>query len=268
MHGMYINGCLCSGLCAAHSALSSIVTIKGYTKLSEHPFISRYLKGIYNRCPPLPKYTSIWDIPLVLDYYNSIEKIDKLQFKDLVKKTIMLFMILGARRKQALFTITVDNIIIEENKIVFLPNKTLKHSNIHRPLEPLIYQGYPSNEKLCIVNAIQCYLGMRENLVDANTKEFIITYGKPHKPASSDTISRWIKDELGMAGINTDIYKPHSCQSASSSKARDNGVGITDILKRGCWKSQNTFTKFYSKDIINKENSGEDLDYSKLLLKK
>ena len=142
-------------------------------------------------------------------------------------------MILGARRKQTLFTITVDNIIIEENKIVFLPHKTLKHSNIHRPLEPLIYQGYPLNEKLCIVNAIQCYLGMRENLVDANTKEFIITYGKPHKPASSDTISRWIKGGLGMAGINTNVYKPHSCWYASTRKARDNGVSVTDILKRG-----------------------------------
>ena len=153
MHGMYINGCLYSGLCAARSALSSILTIKGYTKLSEHPFISRYLKGIYNRHPPLPKYTSIWDISLVLDYYNSIETNDKLKFKDLVKKTVMLFMILGARRKQALFTITVDNVVTEENKIFFLPNKTLKHSNTHRPLEPLISQGCPLNEKLCIVNA-------------------------------------------------------------------------------------------------------------------
>ena len=181
----------------------------------------------------MPKYTSIWDISLVLDYYNSIEANDKLQFKDLVKKAVMLFMILGARRKQALFTITVDNIIIGENKIVFLPNKTLKHSNIHRPLKPLIYKSYHSNEKLCIANAIQCYLGMRENLVDANTKEFIITYGKPHKPASSDTISRWIKGGLGMAGINTNVYKPHSCWYASTRKARDNGVSITDILKRG-----------------------------------
>ena len=66
----------------------------------------------------------------------------------------MLFMILGARRKQALFTITVDNIITEKNKIVFLPNKT------HRLLEQLIYQGYPLNEKLCIVNAEQCYSDM------------------------------------------------------------------------------------------------------------
>ena len=43
------------------------------------------------------------------------------------------------------------------------------------------------------------------NLVDANKKEFIITYGKPHKPASSDTISRRNKDKLGMAGINTNV---------------------------------------------------------------
>ena len=69
-----------------------------------------------------------------------------------------------------------------------------------------------------------------------------------------------------MAIVNANIYRAHSCWSASTSKARDNGVSITDILKRGCWKSQNTFIKFYSKDIINKENSREDLDYSKFLL--
>ena len=38
----------------------------------------------------------------------------------------------GGRRKQALFTITVDNIVDEKNKIVFIPNKTLKHTNTRR----------------------------------------------------------------------------------------------------------------------------------------
>ena len=74
-------------------------------------------------------------------------------------------------------------------------------------------------------------------------------------PASSDTISRWIKNELGIAGINTNVYKPQSCRSASTSKARVNGVSITDILKQGCWKSQNTSPKLYSEVIINQENS-------------
>ena len=72
---------------------------------------------MYNKYPPLSNYTSIWEISLVLDYYNSIQTNNKLQFKDLVKKTIVIFMILGAHRKQALFTETVDNIVTEENKI-------------------------------------------------------------------------------------------------------------------------------------------------------
>ena len=105
----------------------------------------------------------------------------------------MLFTVLGARRKQALFTVIVDNIVTEENEMIFLQNKTSEYTNTHKPLEPLIYQRYPLKEKLCIVNVlctVQCYLGMRENLVSGSTKEFIITYGQPHEPASSDSISR------------------------------------------------------------------------------
>ena len=58
--------------------------------------------------------------------------------KNLVKKTAVVIMILhggggaGGHRKQALFTITVDNIVDEKNKIVFIPNKTLKHTNTRR----------------------------------------------------------------------------------------------------------------------------------------
>ena len=56
---MYRNGCLYSGLCASRSALSSSITTKGHLKLSDHLLISRYLNGIYNRHPPLPKYVNI-----------------------------------------------------------------------------------------------------------------------------------------------------------------------------------------------------------------
>ena len=38
----------------------------------------------------------------------------------------MLFTVLGARRKQALFTVIVDNIVTEENEMIFLQNKTSK----------------------------------------------------------------------------------------------------------------------------------------------
>ena len=48
---------------------------------------------------------------------------DNLQFKILVKKTVILFIILGACRKQALFTLSTDNIIFKE---ILLPNITMK----------------------------------------------------------------------------------------------------------------------------------------------
>ena len=97
LHGMYTKGCLYSGVCGARSALSSVVCIKGFSKLSDHPMISRYLKGIFDRHPPLPKYAQIWDINQVLDYYTNLPDNEELEFKYLVKKLVMLFLILGAR---------------------------------------------------------------------------------------------------------------------------------------------------------------------------
>ena len=58
--------------------------------------ISRYLKGISNGHPPLPKYTQIWDINQVLDYYTNLLDNKELEFKYIVKKLVMLFFILGA----------------------------------------------------------------------------------------------------------------------------------------------------------------------------
>ena len=62
-------------------------------------------------------------------------------------------------------------------------------------------------------------------------KDFIISHGKPHKPVSSDKISRWIKDELLKALVDASVFKAHSCKSASSSKARDAGAFVSEILK-------------------------------------
>ena len=84
--------------------------------------ISRYLKGIFDRHPPLSKPTQIWYINQVLDYYTIFPDNEELEFKHIVKKLVMLFLILGARRKQGPF---YHNIIFVDNIVILLPN-TLK----------------------------------------------------------------------------------------------------------------------------------------------
>ena len=45
-------------------------------------------------------------------------------------------MILGAGWKQVLMTIDIANVIIEDEKVVLVPNRTLKHTNPKNPLKP------------------------------------------------------------------------------------------------------------------------------------
>ena len=71
-----------------------------------------------------------------------------------------------------------------------------------------------------IVTCMQYYLGELNCKVDDNNKSQIITYEKPNKNASADSISRWVKKKLTNAGIDTNIYKVHSCRAAPSNKAK------------------------------------------------
>ena len=101
---------------------------------------------------------------------------------------------------------------------------------------------------------------IKKLLVSDDVKELVISYGKPHRPVGRDMWSRWIKDEVKLSGVNKKVFTAHSCRSASISKAKANGMGINEIMKRGCWKSESTFKNFYDKDIIT-DNNSDKLNY-------
>ena len=49
--------------------------------------------------------------------------------------------------------------------------------------------------------------------------------------------------------------------SEKSSKARDAVMSVSEILKKGGWKSVHTFKTFYSRDIINSEDVDFEFNY-------
>ena len=102
----------------------------------------------------------------------------------LVKKTVMLFIILRARKTQVLLTLSNYSIIFNKSKVILLPNKTMKHTKPNTPLEALIHQHYLENNKLCIVNYLISYAGMLNTLVAKEIKDLFISFGKPYKPVS------------------------------------------------------------------------------------
>ena len=57
----YEKGCQYSSITLTRSALASVVTLRGYTTLSDHLLIKCFTKGVYHLRPLKPKLSSIWD---------------------------------------------------------------------------------------------------------------------------------------------------------------------------------------------------------------
>ena len=90
----------------------------------------------------------------------------------------------------------------------------------------------------------------RTEKVRQDNTQLLLSYVKPFKPVSRDTISRWMKMVLHVAGIDTSMFKPHSTRAASCSKANAKSVPIQSIMKAAGWSSENTFRRFYDKPVI------------------
>lgn len=247
---LYRNGCGYSSICIARSALASTVILSEGFSVSEHPLVKRFVKGIFNRCPPQPRYSDIWDINKVLLYYVNKPRNSELIFKDLSKKIVTLLLLLSSRRKNAIYSIDVNNVLVKQDKLILLPHKTLKETRPGHNLQPIIYDAFQENPNLCIVNCMEVYLQQRSLLIGKEESKLIITFGKPHRSASEDTISRWIKDVLREAGIDVTVYTTHSVRSASTSKAHQTGITRAEILKKAGWSNETTFIKHYKRDII------------------
>ena len=56
-----------------------------------------------------------------------------------------------------------------------------------------------------------------------------LSFKKPHKPVTSTTLSRWLKEVIRQSGIK-DIFGGHSVRSASTSTAKKAGLSIDIIL--------------------------------------
>ena len=72
LHTLYESGLSHSAIGTHRSAISAIVEIPGVPQIGEHWLVSRFMKGIFHRRPPQPRYTKTWDVNKVLSYLKSL----------------------------------------------------------------------------------------------------------------------------------------------------------------------------------------------------
>ncbi|KXJ09019.1 Transposon Tf2-6 polyprotein [Exaiptasia diaphana] len=245
---LYATGLSYSTLNTARSALSSILQVKDCVNFGSHPLTVRFMKGVFEKRTPQPRYDRIWDASIVLDYLDTLNPVEKLQLKDLTLKLLMLFLLVTGKRGQSIHLLNVTNMCLGETSCSFQLTSHTTTSKPGQPTTTIRVQEFNQDRGICPIHTLREYI-RRTKPMRGNHEQLFLSFVKPHKPVSRDTISRWTKTVLQKSGIDTTMFTSHSTRAASASKAKQKDVPLDVILSHVGWSTTSTFTKFYDKPI-------------------
>ena len=123
-------------------------------------------------------------------------------------------------------------------------------------LAPTLDKSLKGDRSLCPVRALHYYLDRASDL--RQNKELVFVSFKKgfDKDISPATMSSWIKQTVILCyelsdqeALTLHQVKAHDVRTFAASKAFQSGVSLEQILSACHWKSHNTFTQFYLKDV-------------------
>ena len=174
-------------------------------------------------------------------------------------KTTFLLRLLNGQRSQTIKLLDISHMNVLPDRYIFHSNSKVKQTRPGKRLKPLKFITYPAEEKLCFVKHLNEYISRTSTFRKESMKQLLLGFIKPHNPVSTDTISRWVKQQLFSAGVDTSKFKAHSVRSASFSHFAKLKVNIEDIIKSVGWSNEKNFQKYYNKPVEQTFNFGQTL---------
>ncbi|XP_075990178.1 uncharacterized protein LOC142985821 [Anticarsia gemmatalis] len=241
-------GCSYGSLNSHRSALSLILDFN----VGPDNSVKRLLKGAYKLKPNKPKYTFTWDPQLVLNHVSHWYPNLELSLEELTKKLVILLALCTAHRVQTLSLIKIENISITPNGVQIAIIDIIKTSAPGRDQPILCLPFFKDNLNICPASVLKDYIFVTKNMRTTNAGNLLLTYKKPHRAATAQSLSRWIRQVLSDSGVDTTVFSPHSTRHAATSAARAAGLSIDTIRKTAGWTSTSlAFAKFYNRPVFN-----------------
>ena len=119
-----------SAINTARSALSTIISVPDCHTFGSHPLVTRFMKGVYEKLKPQPKYTQIWDVSLVLKYLATLKLNSLLSLKNLTLKLVMLLSLVSSQRGQTIHSLSQHCMKLSESSCQF---QILEHKKTSKP---------------------------------------------------------------------------------------------------------------------------------------
>lgn len=157
-----------------------------------------------------------------------------------------------AQRLQTLALIKIHDIHeLESGFQIFIPER-IKTSGVNQHQPCLTIPRFEDNPRICAASTLKLYLEITRNLRSTENPFLFLTTKKPFQKASKQTLSRWVKNTLNLAGIDSVHFKPHSTRHVSTSAAFRKGVSLDTIQQTAGWTQQSaTFAKFYNRPLTD-----------------
>ena len=210
--------------------------------IGQHPLVKQLFKGVYNSRPPQPRYSSTWDVNVVLDYITKLGENKDLPLKQLSFKLLMLMCLVSANRISELHALDLHFRYHKPNGVLFkLASLTKKRQTGAAPKE-CFFASFPE-DKLCVVQCLKEYEKVTQQFREVSSDKpalLFLSYVKPHSSVTAQRMAHWVKDLLKAAGVDTNVFKAHSVRGASTLAALKKGVHLKDIL----WSNESTFRGF------------------------
>lgn len=248
---LYSQGASYSALNTAKAALLTFVQVDGSNSWKDDPVLLKFFTGCFKTRIPKPKYVDTWNVETVLSYLDNFMPIEEVTFKELTLKTVALVALASGSRSQTVHLMDLNNMSSTDNNIKFFFTKPLKSTKPGQKPHTLEFEKFTVTSR-CVVHTLKEYIQRTQTL--RQSSHLWISFVKPYKAVSKDTISRWLKNVLTQSGINVELFTAHSFRMASTSKAASAGVGMHSILQTANWSSATNFEKFYHREVTDTPN--------------
>ena len=258
---------------------TAIADTLGNTKqnISTNPQIAR-LTSFHRDKPKSSRFIPKWNLSLVLQRLTQppFEPQEEAALKFLTWKTVFLLALASGKRRSEIHAWTLDGLLClgDWDQIQLSPSPSFIAKNQlakegPQSISPVVVpalkcsQDSPDTDVLlCPVRALQCYMDRTKDSRGGRQLLFI-SYKLGHsKDIQCSTISSWIKNTIKFCYTKVDNadmdlvrVKAHDVRAFAASKAFYGGISMDQIMQACHWKSHNTFTRFYLRDLAGQDHS-------------
>ena len=146
-----------SALNSARCSLSTFLVKPCGTTIGNCIIVKRFMKGVFELRPSLPRYAFIWDVSVVLDFLSNFHPNEELPLSVLTHKCVMLLALASMQRVQTLHSIEVDNIFFMHDMISIPIYKLLKQFNVRRNKLVISLKYFNQDPAICAALTLSLY---------------------------------------------------------------------------------------------------------------